>query len=57
MGFIPGALLVFKSGLKTGDYHGDMNHENYFKWLRNQLIPNLPSNSVVVLDNASYHNI
>ncbi|KAG8234269.1 hypothetical protein J437_LFUL006514, partial [Ladona fulva] len=25
MGFIPEALLIFKSGLKTGDYHGEMN--------------------------------
>ena len=23
-GFIPGALLIFKSHLKTGDYHGDI---------------------------------
>jgi transposase len=51
------SVLLFKSGIKTGDYHGDMNHENYLKWLRNQLIPNLPPNSLVVLDNAPYHNV
>lgn len=33
-----------------------MNYENYEKWLRTQLIPNIPPNSVVVVDNASYHN-
>ncbi|XP_039754386.1 uncharacterized protein LOC120629507 [Pararge aegeria] len=33
-----------------------MNYENYEKWLRTQLLPNLPPNSVVVVDNASYHN-
>lgn len=55
-GFVPNALLVFKAGTKSGDYHDNMNFINYEKWLRNQLIPNLPPNSVIVVDNASYHN-
>lgn len=55
-GFVPNALLVFKSGIKSGDYHDDMNFNNYEKWLRTQLMPNLPPRSVVVVDNASYHN-
>ncbi|KAG8238869.1 hypothetical protein J437_LFUL017671 [Ladona fulva] len=46
MGFIPEALLIFKSGLKTGDYHGEMNSGNCLKW-----------KSVVVLDNTPYHNV
>ncbi|XP_045458527.1 uncharacterized protein LOC123668880 [Melitaea cinxia] len=33
-----------------------MNYENYERWLKTQLLPNLPPNSVVVVDNASYHN-
>ncbi|KAG8236393.1 hypothetical protein J437_LFUL014914 [Ladona fulva] len=57
MGFIPEALLIFKLGLKTGDYHGEMNSGNYLKWVKNQLIPNLPPKSVVVIDNAPYHNV
>lgn len=56
-GFVPNAKLVFKSGLKTGDYHDDMNSVNYVKWLKEKLIPNLPPNSIVVMDNASYHNV
>lgn len=56
MGFIPNALLIFKSGTKSGDYHDEMNSENYEKWLKQKLIPNLPPNSVVVTDNAPYHN-
>lgn len=56
-GFIPNALLIFKSGTKSGDYHDEMNHQNFRKWLETQLIPNLPQNCVVVMDNASYHNI
>jgi hypothetical protein len=55
-GFLQGAGLVFKSGLKTGDYHDDMNGDNYSRWVITQLIPNLPPNSVVVIDNAPYHN-
>ncbi|KAG8238520.1 hypothetical protein J437_LFUL016600 [Ladona fulva] len=34
-----------------------MNSENYLKWIKNQLIPNLPPKSVVVIDNAPYHNV
>lgn len=56
LGFIKGAGLVFKSGGKTDDYHGDMNNENFIKWLKEKLIPNLPHNSTVVMDNAAYHN-
>lgn len=55
-GFIPNALLMFKANQKSGDYHNNMNAENYTKWLQTQLIPNLKPNSVVVVDNASYHN-
>lgn len=57
IGFVPGALLVFKSQHKTGDYHGEMNANNYQNWLTTRLIPNLPPNSVLVIDNASYHNV
>jgi transposase len=55
-GFIPGALLMYQSTDKTGDYHNAMNSENYEKWVRNQLIPNLAPHSVLVVDNAAYHN-
>ncbi|XP_047030090.1 uncharacterized protein LOC124637570 [Helicoverpa zea] len=55
-GFIPNALLTIKTVIKTGDYRDNLNFDIYEKWLRTQLIPNLPSNSVVVIDNASYHN-
>jgi hypothetical protein len=34
-----------------------MNSENYGKWLQERLIPNLPVNSIVVTDNAPYHNV
>lgn len=56
-GFVEDSLLIFKSGLKTGDYHDEMNHKNYMKWLKEKLVPNLAPNSVLVIDNASYHNV
>jgi hypothetical protein len=27
------------------------------RWLEQKLVPNLPPNSVITLDNASYHNV
>lgn len=55
-GFVDGALLVYKAHQTTGDYHKEMNFENYKRWITEKLIPNLEPRSVVVIDNASYHN-
>lgn len=56
---MPNAGLIFKAGLSTGDYHGQMNQENFTKWLEEKFLPNIESwpNSVVVLDNAPYHSV
>ncbi len=56
-GWVPNAKKVFQSSRKTGDYHGNMNWDLFSKWFKELLIPNIPSNSLIVLDNASYHNI
>lgn len=56
MGFIPNCLTMWKASKKTGDYHDNVNSTTYIKWVTERLIPNLPPQSVVVLDNASYHN-
>jgi hypothetical protein len=56
-GFIPNALVIFKSNQKTGDYHNEMKGENYIRWLKEKLIRNMEPNSVLVIDNAAYHNI
>jgi transposase len=55
-GWIPNAKLVFKSTKKTGDYHGQMNHDLFSKWFIEQLLPNIPKQSLIVMDNAPYHN-
>ncbi len=56
-GWVKNAKLVFKSTRKTGDYHGQMNGELFQKWFTEKLIPNLPEESSIILDNASYHNV
>jgi len=51
------SFVVFRSGSKSGDHHDHMNHANYKKWLQEKLVPNFESKSVIVLDNASHHNV
>jgi len=55
-GWIKGAKLVFKSTRKTGDYHGQMNWDIFEKWFVEMLLPNIPKDSIIIMDNASYHN-
>lgn len=56
-GWVPNAKLVFKSTKKTGDYHGQMNYDLFAKWFKERLLPNIPNNSLIIMDNASYHNV
>ena len=55
-GWVSGAKLVFKSTRKTGDYHGQMNWGLFKKWFTEMLLPNIPQNSLIIMDNAPYHN-
>lgn len=48
---------MFKAGQASGDYHGQMNRENFLKWLEEKLLPNIPQESVIVFDNAPYHSV
>lgn len=56
-GWVKNARLVFEAKKRTGDYHGQMDWGNFSKWFTEQLLPNIPENSIIVMDNASYHNI
>ncbi|HAO19405.1 MAG TPA: hypothetical protein DCQ37_02255 [Desulfobacteraceae bacterium] len=56
-GWVPGAKLTFKSTKKTGDYHGQMNQDLFSKRFRGRLLPNIPEGSLIIMDNASYHNV
>lgn len=56
-GWVPNAKMVFKSARRTGDYHGQMNWDIFKKWFVDKLIPNIPENSLIIMDNAPYHNV
>ena len=56
-GWVNGAQLIFDAKKRTGDYHGQMNWENFSKWFEIQLLPNIPANSLIIMDNAGYHNM
>jgi transposase len=56
-GWIPHAKLVFQAKQVTGDYHGQMNYRNFSMWFKAQLLPNIPPQSLIFMDNAPYHNL
>jgi transposase len=56
-GWVPQARLMFKASRKTGDYHANMNQQNFVRWFQERLLPNIPEESVIILDNAPYHNV
>ncbi len=56
-GWVPNSKLVFKASKKTGDYHTNMNWDNFSKWFQEKLLKNIPKNSIIIMDNAAYHNV
>lgn len=56
-GWVDGAQLVFEAKKRTGDYHGQMNWDNFSMWFKSQLLHNIPPEAIVILDNARYHNV
>jgi hypothetical protein len=56
-GWVKNAQLVFQAKKKTGDYHGQMDWGNFSQWFTNQLLPNIAENSIIIMDNAGYHNV
>ena len=54
-GFIEGALLTTWTDGKSSDYHDSMNARHFEEWFA-QLVASIPHNSVIVMDNASYHS-
>ena len=53
-GFVEGGLNMFESK-KQGDYHKEMNADEFENWFR-EVLNKLDDNSVIVMDNASYHS-
>lgn len=56
-GWVSNARLVFKASKKTGDYHANMNWDNFSEWFQEKLLKNIPENSLIIMDNAAYHNV
>lgn len=56
-GWVKGTKLVFQAKKRTGDYHGQMNFENFRRWFMDCLLPHIPKSSLIIMDNASYHNV
>ena len=54
-GFVPNADLVFQAKNDGSDYHSQMNAQVFEKWFKTQLLPNIASSSIIVMDNAAYH--
>lgn len=55
-GFIPNALLAFKSDQTYGYYYHNINITNSGKWLVQKLIPNFSPNSLLMMDNIPHHS-
>lgn len=55
-GWIPDCGKYFKSVTKSEDCHDEMNAEHFLEWFEYRLIPNIPPASLIILDNAKYHN-
>ena len=56
-GWIPNAKLVFQASKKTNDYHSNMNWNIFREWFENKLVKSIPENSLIIMDNAAYHNV
>ncbi|XP_008189979.1 uncharacterized protein LOC103311918 [Acyrthosiphon pisum] len=55
-GFVEGGLLCFESKKNTADYHDEMNGDTFYEWFCG-VLPRLKENSIIVMDNASYHSV
>lgn len=56
-GFVPNALTMWKASSHSGDYHDNVNTDIFMKWIEEKILPNLEPRSVLVIDNAPYHNL
>lgn len=53
-----GSVLLSAKNIKSScvDYHQDMTASLFEEWFVHKLLPSLPKESVIVMDNASYHS-
>lgn len=53
---------IWLASASTGDYHDNMNGEQFMKWVKNKLMPTFKrmfpgKKMVLVMDNAPYHHV
>ena len=54
-GLVANGLYIFEAKKSTGDYHNMFNAQHFQEWWINQLMPNLPKKSVIIIDRATFH--
>jgi hypothetical protein len=52
----PGTQPVYKASSMNGNYHAQINYDNFSKWIVYQAIPNSSCSSVIIMDNVTYHD-
>ena len=55
-GFVKDGKMVFLAKKGTQDYHDEMDSARFKNWFEENLLPNLEPETVIVMDNAPYHN-
>ena len=55
-GWVSKTELIFRAKHNSGDYYSEMNSDHFLEWFEHQLCPHIPMGSLIVMDNASYHN-
>lgn len=55
-GFVPGGLLIFKPKTSNARYRNAMTPECFRTWFENHLLPNIPSNSLIIVNNSPGHS-
>lgn len=48
---------MFRARAKAANYHKEMNRSHNKKRFVGKLLPRLPANSVIVMDNVPYHTV
>lgn len=49
--------MAFLAKKGKEDYHDEMDGARFENWLKEQLLPNLPVNSVIVMDGVPYNSV
>jgi len=54
-GLVSGVWQIFEAKNRTGDYHQMFNAHRFQQWWQEQLLPNLPTRCVIVMDRVPFH--